>query len=63
MVFQHQLVNKGHVRRLIVERNSGHWNVREEEDAMVVRETQHDDWHRVERAIRLFENSSDGNEP
>jgi hypothetical protein len=55
MIFERQRVHEGRVRRLTVENRSGRWNVREEEDATIIRERQHDDWHRVERAVRLFE--------
>jgi regulation of enolase protein 1 (concanavalin A-like superfamily) len=44
-----------HLFRLVVFRNDSGWEVHEERDRKVVRMTRHSDWHRVERAIRLFE--------
>jgi hypothetical protein len=38
------------------------WRVREERDNVVVREVEYEDWHRVERALMLF-NIEAGTEP
>ena len=33
------------------------WHVREERDAMVLHDAHFSDWHRVERAVLVFENT------
>jgi hypothetical protein len=48
-----------HVFRLVVFRNGQGWEVHEECDWKVIRMTRYSDWHRVERAIRLFEQRKD----
>ena len=51
-----RLLNRhGHVHRLIVTNDLEGWEVREEEDAAVLRLTHRADWHRVERDMQLFE--------
>lgn len=42
-------------RRVTVTRNRAGWAVREEHDRAVVREVTYTDWHRVERAVQVFE--------
>jgi len=41
--------------RVIVKRGTKGWELKEELDNRVVRETTYTDWHRVERAVRAFE--------
>ena len=55
MILERCLVNHGHLHRFIVNHDSTGWDVREEEDAIVIREVHLDDWHRVERAVQRFE--------
>ena len=55
MTLERYLVNHGHIHRLVVRHGLTGWDVREEEDATVIRRTHHEDWHRVERAVKLFE--------
>jgi hypothetical protein len=45
----------GHTDRVTVTRSHSGWDVREERDDTVVRHANYTDWHRVERAIFLFE--------
>jgi len=45
----------GHVDRFTVTRSAAGWDVREERDNQVVRQTNYQDWHRVERAMQVFE--------
>jgi len=44
-----------HLFRLVVFRTGHGWELQEERDYKVIKMTRHSDWHRVERAIRLFE--------
>ena len=54
-VFSRDLTDGSHHRRFAVERAPElGWQVREESDAEVIRQTTYDDWHRVELAIRGF---------
>ena len=45
--------------RVIVTRGTKGWELKEELDNRVVRETTYTDWHRVERAVRAFELRAD----
>jgi hypothetical protein len=48
-------VESGHTLRFTVTRGPVGWDVREERDSRIVREANYTDWHRVERAIQVFE--------
>ncbi len=50
-----ELTQAGRVKRVTVTRGAVGWDVREELDSEVVRQTRYTDWHRVERAIRAFD--------
>jgi hypothetical protein len=50
-----RLIHDGHVHRFIVVEDLEGWEVREEEDSKLIRQTHHDDWHRVERDTWRFE--------
>jgi hypothetical protein len=52
-----------HDRRVTVTITPEGWAVREEKDSQVVRSVVYTDWHRVERAIDLFEREIDGSSP
>jgi hypothetical protein len=52
-------VQAGHTLRFTVTRGQVGWDVREERDSHVVRTATYTDWHRVERAIRVFEVDDD----
>lgn len=58
MRLERRLVNSGHVRHLIVSQDTTGWELQEEEDSIVIRHAHLDDWHRVERAVRLFDYES-----
>ena len=45
----------GHTDRFTVTRSQSGWDVREERDNNVVRKVSYQDWHRVERAMQVFE--------
>jgi hypothetical protein len=49
------LINNGHTHRFVVSPDSLGWEVREEEDAIVLWHSHRNDWHRVERDARLFD--------
>jgi hypothetical protein len=54
-MFARALHNDQHKRRfLIVVKNPGGWEVVEEQDSRVVKRVSYSDWHRVERARRIF---------
>jgi len=55
MTLNRRLTQHEHVHQFIVMRNLDGWEVREEEDAAILRHVQHDDWHRVERDVGLFD--------
>jgi hypothetical protein len=50
-----EFVQDGHTKRVTVTRSEAGWEVREERDDRVVRDIKYTDWHRVERAIQMFE--------
>jgi hypothetical protein len=54
-MYLRQLEHAGHTRRfVIVNRDAGGWEVREEDDRHVLKQVHYNDWHRVERARRVF---------
>ena len=55
MVLDRKFATHGHVIRLVVEETAFGWDVQERCDAAVVHVEHHDDWHHVERAMRLLE--------
>jgi len=54
MSLNHRLINQGHVRQFVVTRSVDGWEVREEEDAAVLKQVLRVDWHRVETDALLF---------
>ncbi len=55
MALNRRLTSHGHVRRLVVMPDPKGWEVLEKEDSEVLMRLHRDDWHRVERDVRLFE--------
>lgn len=54
-MFAKELTNAGHVQKFIIDAlGRDGWEVREEHDHRVVRQTRYTDWHRVERARQVF---------
>ena len=49
-----ELTVAGQRKRFTVTRGETGWDVREESDSTIVREANYTDWHRVERALRMF---------
>lgn len=45
----------GHTETLIVTKTANGWEVRETHDTTVVRTQEYRDWHRVERAVQVFD--------
>lgn len=52
--FIKQLRNREHVRRYSILTTRAGWEVLEEQDSRIVRQSCYTDWHRVERARRVF---------
>ncbi len=63
MVIDRQFATHGHVVRLAVEEKRYGWDVREECDTRLVHVEHHDDWHRIERAMRLLEMEARRHDP
>jgi len=51
-MFIRSLRNAAHTRRYSIASTESGWEVREEQDSLVVRRVAYRDWHRVERARR-----------
>ncbi len=55
MLFSKELRFAGHVKRFLINRLGREgWEVLEEQDRQVVKKIHYTDWHRVERALSLF---------
>jgi hypothetical protein len=50
-----EFTTAGHTDRVTITRSNEGWDVREERDDQVVRTARYTDWHRVERAMWIFE--------
>jgi hypothetical protein len=50
-MYEKRLQHDGHTRRFAIAESAGAWEVRTEEDSLLVRQVRYDDWHRVERAL------------
>jgi hypothetical protein len=50
-----EYTHAGHTDRVTITRSAAGWDVRQERDDEVVRRVNYTDWHRVERALQLFE--------
>jgi hypothetical protein len=55
MLFNRQLTREGHRHRLVITADINGWTIREEADAVVLKQIHRDDWHRVERDYLLFD--------
>lgn len=54
-MFKRELTNAGHTTRFtITDVGPEGWDVRVEEDRLVVRNVRYTDWHRVERAMSVM---------
>jgi hypothetical protein len=54
-MFAKELRQEGHTRKFsIKERGRDGWEVREEQDDRVLKQVCYTDWHRVERALTIF---------
>jgi hypothetical protein len=51
----HTRTTDGHTDLLEVTRSTHGWEVRETRDSALVRTQRYSDWHRVERAVQVFE--------
>lgn len=52
--FEKRVRKADHTRRYSIQPTSSGWEVREEQDSEVIRQACYTDWHRVERAKRVF---------
>jgi hypothetical protein len=50
-----QRTTSGHVDSITVTKSPDGWEIQETHDATVVRTHHYTDWHRVERAVQVFE--------
>ena len=50
-----EFVAAGHTNRFTIHRSRAGWDVREERDDQLVKHVSYTDWHRVERAMQVFE--------
>ena len=50
-----EYTHEGHTDRVTITRSEAGWDVRQERDDTVVRRVNYSDWHRVERALQLFD--------
>jgi hypothetical protein len=56
MIFEKRLMCGGHTRQFTIEKsNDAGWEIREEQDSRIVRESRCGDWHHVERTRAAFE--------
>jgi hypothetical protein len=54
-MFAKELRHAGHTRKFSVNATeSNGWEVREEQDDRVLKQVRYTDWHRVERAVSVF---------
>ena len=54
-MFSKELRFAGHVKRFLISgMGRDGWEVREEQDERVVKQVHYTDWHRVERALGMF---------
>ena len=55
-MFTKELRQAGHIRRFTISAAAGEgWEVREEQDSRIIRQSHYRDWHRVERARMLID--------
>jgi hypothetical protein len=50
-----EFVHAGHTKRVTITHSDAGWDLREERDDRIVRKVNYTDWHRVERALQVFE--------
>jgi hypothetical protein len=54
-MFSKELRSAGHVRSFLISwMGKDGWEVREEQDQQVIKQVRYNDWHRVERALVMF---------
>jgi hypothetical protein len=58
-MFKRVLRNRQREKRFSIVQTGGSWEVVEEQDQEVMRRVNYDDWHRVERARRVFSLQAD----
>jgi hypothetical protein len=55
MSFTLELKHDGHLHRVLVSSQARGWEILAERDSIILMRTHRDDWHRVERDVRLFQ--------
>lgn len=55
MSFTFELKHDGHIDRVLVSSQARGWEIVAERDSIILMRTHRDDWHRVERDVRLFQ--------
>jgi hypothetical protein len=55
MSFTFELKHDGHIDRVLVSPHTRGWEVVAERDSTILMRIYRDDWHRVERDVRLFQ--------
>lgn len=58
-----ELTPTGQADRIVVTKSSDGWEVSETHDARLVRTQHFSDWHRVERAVQIFESNRASDHP
>jgi hypothetical protein len=53
-MFVKELYRAGHRRKFSITDVGGGWEVRDEQDEHVLKAARYTDWHRVERALNMF---------
>ena len=53
-MFTQEFFDAGSTTRVTVTRDAAGWELREERDHAVTRQTHYTDWHRVERALKTL---------
>jgi hypothetical protein len=54
-MFAKELRQQGHTRKFSIrDRGHGGWEVKDEQDDRVLKHAVYTDWHRVERALNMF---------
>ena len=53
-MFAKELTQAGHIRKFSITEGNAGWEVRDVHDDRVLKQVCYTDWHRVERALNMF---------
>jgi hypothetical protein len=59
MSLERSVTRRGHALRWIITKRLRGWEIRHERDSVVERAVVYDDWHRVERELKLIDRQLD----